>query len=141
VTGVFETNSEAQTADIGRALAADLQPGAIVLVSGDLGAGKTAFVRGMAAGLGIDPHVVCSPTFTLVHEYRGGRVPLQHVDLYRLETPEVEGLGLDELANGHVITAVEWPDRLHRSLGPATAVHIDHGDGDRRTIRIEWRDE
>ncbi|MGE0704183.1 MAG: tRNA (adenosine(37)-N6)-threonylcarbamoyltransferase complex ATPase subunit type 1 TsaE [Vicinamibacterales bacterium] len=141
MTGVFETNGETQTADIGRALASELQPGAIVLISGDLGAGKTAFVRGMAAGLGIDPQVVCSPTFSLVHEYRGGRVRLQHVDLYRLETPEVEGLGLDELANGEVITAVEWPDRLPRSLGPATAVHIAHGDGDRRTIRIERQDD
>ena len=75
------THSEAETVAAGRELAAALQPGAVVLLSGDLGAGKTAFVRGLAAGLGIDPDEVSSPTFTLVQEYRGGRLTLYHVDL------------------------------------------------------------
>ena len=83
-----------ETRAIAAALAPSLAPGAVVLLSGDLGAGKTAFVRGLAEGLGIDPDDVTSPTFTLVHEYRGGRLPLIHVDLYRLDRAELEDIGL-----------------------------------------------
>jgi tRNA threonylcarbamoyladenosine biosynthesis protein TsaE len=78
-------------------LARDLRPGDVVALTGDLGAGKTAFVRGLARGLSLDPGEVSSPTFALVHEYRGGRLPLFHVDLYRLSGAEAEDLGLDEL--------------------------------------------
>ena len=112
-----------------------LQPGAVVLLSGDLGAGKTAFVRGLAAGLGIDPGEVSSPTFTLVQEYRGGRLTLYHVDLYRLQPEEVDDLGLDELTEAGV-TAIEWPDRLPRPFGEAIAVHIEHGEDSTRMMRI-----
>ncbi len=87
------THSEAETEAAGREFAATLAAGAIVLLTGDLGAGKTAFVRGMAEGLGADPHDVTSPTFTLVQEYRSGRLPLFHVDLYRLKSIEVDDLG------------------------------------------------
>ena len=88
VSRVLVTRSEAETVDRrARAWPAPSVPGAIVLLSGDLGAGKTAFVRGLADGLGIDPLEVSSPTFTLIHEYRGGRLPLYHVDLYRLDDP------------------------------------------------------
>jgi tRNA threonylcarbamoyladenosine biosynthesis protein TsaE len=130
------TQSESETAQAGRALAASLQPGAVVLLSGDLGAGKTAFVRGLADGLGIDPAEVTSPTFTLVQEYRGGQLPLYHVDLYRLKPAEVEDLGLDELTLQGGVTAIEWPDRLPRPFEDAIAVQIDHGEGSARTIRI-----
>src|SRR6188474_2309044 len=95
---VHTTHSEGETAAVGRSLAAALVPGSVVLLWGELGAGKTAFVRGLAEGLGIDPEAVSSPTFTLVQEYRGGRLPLYHVDLYRLQSIEVGDLGLDELA-------------------------------------------
>src|SRR6185437_12133986 len=81
------TNSESETAAIGRALAGTFSAGDVVLLEGDLGAGKTAFVRGLAEGLGVAPDDVSSPTFTLMQEYRGGRVPLIHVDLYRLNDP------------------------------------------------------
>src|SRR5216684_8872839 len=86
------THSEEETADAGRELARTLGPGSIVLLSGVLGAGKTAFVRGIAEGLGIDPAEVTSPTFTIVQKFRGGRLPLYHVDLYRLVPAEVDDL-------------------------------------------------
>src|SRR3954447_22948181 len=132
----FTTTSEAETAAAGREFAAQLTPGAIVLLSGELGAGKTAFVRGMAEGLGITPEEVSSPTFTLIQEYRGGRLPLYHVDLYRLKAIEVDDLGLDELTLEGGVTAIEWPDRLPRPLPGSAAVRIEQGDGDRRTITI-----
>ena len=119
--------------------AATLTAGAIVLLSGDLGAGKTAFVRGLAEGLGIDPRDVSSPTFTLVQEYRGGRLPLFHVDLYRLKSIEVDDLGLDEMTLAGGVTAIEWPDRLPRPFEGAIAVRIDHGDDSTRTINYSDR--
>lgn len=136
MSGTFPTTSEAETAAIGRQLASTLERGTVVLLSGDLGAGKTAFVRGMAEGLGVDPAEVSSPTFTLMQEYRGGRLLLRHVDLYRLKPIEVDELGLDELTMGDVVTAIEWPDRLPRPFEHAVTVRITHGDGDRRTIAV-----
>jgi tRNA threonylcarbamoyladenosine biosynthesis protein TsaE len=129
------THSEEETVDAGRRLAASLGPGAVVLLSGDLGAGKTAFVRGIAGGLGVDPNEVSSPTFTLVQEYRGGRLTLYHVDLYRLQATEVDDLGLEEITEAGV-TAIEWPDRLPRAFPDAVAVHIEQGDGSMRRIRV-----
>jgi len=84
-TAAYTTASEEETAAVAGTLAAALNAGDVVLLSGNLGAGKTAFVRGLAQGLGVDPGDVSSPTFTLVHEYRGGRLTLYHVDLYRLD--------------------------------------------------------
>jgi tRNA threonylcarbamoyladenosine biosynthesis protein TsaE len=107
-----------------------------VLLSGELGAGKTAFVRGIAEGLGIDPVEVTSPTFTLVQEHRGGRVPLFHVDLYRLEPTEVDDLGLDELTVSGGVTAIEWSDRLPRVFEGAIAVRLALGNGSTRTVAI-----
>lgn len=129
--------SEAETSALGRDLARSLGEGSVVLLSGDLGAGKTAFVRGLAEGLGIDPHQVSSPTFTLIQEYRGGRLPLHHVDLYRLRSTEVEDLGLDELTLEGGVTAIEWPDRLSGSFPDAVRVRIEYGEGDARSIEIE----
>jgi tRNA threonylcarbamoyladenosine biosynthesis protein TsaE len=131
------TRSEPETAAAGRELARTLGPGAVVLLSGDLGAGKTAFVRGIAAGLGIDPADVSSPTFTLVQEYRGGRLPLYHVDLYRLKTIEVDDLGLDEMMLAGGVTAIEWPDRLPRGIPDAVNVRLEHREDDQRSIRID----
>jgi tRNA threonylcarbamoyladenosine biosynthesis protein TsaE len=128
------TRSEAETAGIASDLAATLSPGDVLLLSGNLGAGKTAFVRGLAAGLGIDPEEVSSPTFTLVHEYRGGRFTLYHVDLYRLEKAATDELGLEELHRG--VLAIEWPDRLTHALPGARHISIEILDGDQR--RISW---
>ena len=121
---MVDSRSEADTIAAGRQLASELRPGTVVLLSGDLGAGKTAFVRGLADGLGVDPAAVSSPTFTLMHEYRGGRLPLQHVDLYRVTPVEVDDLGLDELTLGNMVTAIEWPDRLLRPFDDTVAVTI-----------------
>ena len=104
------TSTEEDTSAEGERLAARLGAGDVVLLFGDLGAGKTAFVRGMAQGLGASPEEVSSPTFTLVQEYHG-RVTLYHVDLYRLDPPEIDDLGLEELVCGDGIVAIEWADR------------------------------
>jgi len=135
-TGEFMSRSEDDTRALARRMAAELQPGALLLLSGDLGAGKTAFTRGLAEGLGIDPDEVTSPTFTLVHEYRGGRLPLVHVDLYRLEHADLDEIGLDaDLANRGVV-AIEWPERLGRALHGAIRIQISDTGEDRRTIVI-----
>lgn len=130
------SHAEEDTAAIGRELAQTLAADAVVLLSGDLGAGKTAFVKGLAEGLGIDPGEVSSPTFTLIQEYRGGRLTLYHIDLYRLTPREVDDLGLDDLIVEGGVVAVEWPDRW--SNAPPEAVRVTltaSGDTD-RTIEI-----
>ncbi len=139
VTGEQTTTSEADTARIGRQLAATLRAGDVVLLYGDLGAGKTAFAKGLAEGLGVSGDDVSSPTFTIMQEYRGGRLSLFHVDLYRLNDPrEVEDLGLDEIAADGVL-AIEWAEKLPARLKPShvIAVRITHGDGDVRSIRVD----
>lgn len=133
---VYESNSEADTRAIAARLAAELRPGTVLLLSGDLGAGKTAFVRGLAEGLGIDPADVTSPTFTLVHEYRQGRLPLVHVDLYRLDKADLDELGMDsELAERGVL-AIEWAERLSRPLPGSITVTIAATGDDSRAIAI-----
>jgi tRNA threonylcarbamoyladenosine biosynthesis protein TsaE len=130
------THSESDTAAIGRDLTPSLSAGSVVLLHGDLGAGKTAFVRGLAEGLGVPPEEVSSPTFTLMQEYRGGRVLLVHVDLYRLDDPrEIDDLGLEEVGQGCVL-AIEWADKLPRPIPGAIDVRIGHARGDTRTISV-----
>ena len=118
---IIDTCSEEETIDAGSALAARLSAGDVVLLYGDLGAGKTAFVRGLAQGLGASDHDVSSPTFTLIQEYRGGRLPLIHADLYRLTSMETVDIGLDEIGEDGVL-AIEWADRLE--VPPAQAVRV-----------------
>ena len=133
---IHTTGSEAETAAVGRDLGRTLAAGAVVLLFGDLGAGKTAFVRGLAEGLGVDPADVSSPTFTLIHEYRGGRLPLFHADLYRLtDAREIDELGLDEIGEDGVL-AIEWAEKLPRPTADATVIRISQGEGDSRTIEI-----
>lgn len=130
------THSEEETQAVARELASTLHAGDVVLLSGELGAGKTAFVRGLAVGLGIDPDDVFSPTFTLVHEYRGGRLTLYHADLYRLEQAATDDLGLEEMGATDGVLAIEWPDRLTHVVPNAVTVRIDIAGETIRRITI-----
>lgn len=130
------TDGEEETAAAGASLARALAPGAVVLLYGQLGAGKTAFVRGLARGVGAAPEDVSSPTFTLIQEYRGERAVVFHVDLYRLEPREVDDLGLEELIAGGGIVAIEWAERWRGRPDDAIEVRIEDRGGDRREISI-----
>ena len=129
------TNSEDETSAVGEQLARTLRPGDVVLLFGELGAGKTAFVRGLAQGLGGAPDDVSSPTFTLIQEY-SGRITLYHVDLYRLEAREIPDLGLEDLMLGDGVVAIEWADRWVGRPGDAIEVTIEDEGEDARSIRI-----
>lgn len=113
----FTTNSADETIALGRALARDLQPPRLVLLRGELGAGKTTLVKGMAAGFGAaEQEDVTSPTFTLIHSYRGPAVTVYHVDLYRIETErELATLGIDELLREEkAVVVIEWGEKFPR---------------------------
>ena len=133
-----ETAGPAATLDVGERLAAALQPGDVVALHGDLGAGKTHLTKGLARGLGIEPDDVTSPTFTLVQEHVGW-LPLYHVDLYRIERPEeLATLGLDEILEADGICVIEWPERAAGLLPPHTLhLRLTALDGDRRRIERE----
>ena len=130
------TNSEEETSAAGERLSAALQAGDVVLLYGDLGAGKTAFVRGLARGLGAQPDDVSSPTFTIVQEYRG-RIPLYHVDLYRLEPAEIADLGLEELVCGDGVVAIEWAERWPERPDDVYEVTIADAGEDVRSIAVD----
>ncbi len=100
-------NNSNETIALGERMAAYLRPGDVVVLNGDLGAGKTTFTKGIAKGLGIK-EIIKSPTFTIIHEYQDGRIPLYHMDAYRLENGGAEDLGLDEYFDGDGVSVVEW---------------------------------
>jgi tRNA threonylcarbamoyladenosine biosynthesis protein TsaE len=127
--------SEEETAELGRSLARALKGGEIILLEGELGFGKTVFARGIAIGLGIAPEDVSSPSFTLVQEYRGGRLPMFHVDLYRLDVEsEVGTLGIEEILGAGGVVVVEWGEKLPPYLrrGAIRVRFHDLGEGSRR---------
>lgn len=134
----FISNSPAETEAAGAALAAELKPGTVIAFTGDLGAGKTAFTRGLARGLGVEERVT-SPTFTIVNEYEGGRLPLFHFDMYRLgSSDELFDIGWEDyLARGGVC-AVEWSENIADALEEGT-IRVDIRRGahdDQRIITI-----
>ena len=131
----YETNSEAETTAVARKFASRLEPGDVLLIDGPLGAGKTAFVRGLAEGLGAPPDAVSSPTFTLIQEYGGGRLRLYHADLYRLTPIEASDLGLSETGDAGVL-AVEWPDRWPYPPEGAVRISIARLEDQKREITI-----
>jgi len=137
VSATVVTRTPGETEAVGEELGRTLAPGAVVALIGELGAGKTCFVQGLARGLGVATRAT-SPTFVLINEYRG-RVPVHHVDAYRIDTlTELLDLGLPELFDGEAVTVIEWADKLP-SLLPAHAVVVRiSGVGDEpRTIVVE----
>ena len=136
----FVTHSPAETRRLGARLAALLQPGNIVGLQGDLGSGKTQFVKGLARGLGVR-EAVHSPTFILANEYHSGRLPVFHVDAYRVESAgEAIGFGLDDYLNDGGVTTIEWADRVAGAL-PQERLWIEFADAgdDNRTISLQAR--
>jgi len=136
VRTTVESTGEAATRAAAAALAVTLVAGDVVLLHGDLGAGKTVFVKGLAEGLGLDPNGVTSPTFTLVHEYHGGRLPLVHLDLYRIDRVELDEVGFDPAVADAGVLVVEWAERLSRAVAGAVAVSIQDQGGDARRITV-----
>ena len=129
------TSDPDATRTVGAALASLLEPGTVVALYGDLGAGKTHFVKGLCGALGIDEAQVTSPTFTIVHEYDGADFPVYHLDAYRLERPEeLLALGFDDYAYGEGLCLIEWPARIEPLLPPDTLrLRLSHRDG---TVRL-----
>ncbi|HEY7213385.1 MAG TPA: tRNA (adenosine(37)-N6)-threonylcarbamoyltransferase complex ATPase subunit type 1 TsaE [Thermoanaerobaculia bacterium] len=120
----WRTRGEAETQALGRDLARELAPDGVLLLSGELGSGKSVLARGIGEGLGIDPRDVQSPTFTLIREHRGSGGRLVHVDLYRLEPEQAAALGLDELLAGPGVKVVEWAERLPFAVPGARALRL-----------------
>ncbi len=136
---VLVTHSAEETIERGREIGARLKPPVLVLLSGDLGAGKTTLTKGIASGLGAaSEEEVTSPTFTLVHRYdRAGRV--YHVDLYRITDPhDFDTLGLEDVFSENAVVIVEWPDKLAlRTDWPVAKIHLEHVSEDERRISID----
>ncbi|HYG62527.1 MAG TPA: tRNA (adenosine(37)-N6)-threonylcarbamoyltransferase complex ATPase subunit type 1 TsaE [Thermoanaerobaculia bacterium] len=131
------SRNEEETLDLGVALAGELAPDGILLLSGDLGSGKTVLARGVARGLGIGPREVQSPTFTLVREHRGDGGTLIHADLYRLDPAEAASLGLEELLAGPGVKVVEWAERLPFPVAGAVELRLNRlPDGSREIVQI-----
>jgi tRNA threonylcarbamoyladenosine biosynthesis protein TsaE len=133
----WTTRDESETRALGRNLAAELAPDGILLLSGDLGTGKTVLTQGLAEGLGIDPREVQSPTFTLIREHEGPGGRLVHVDLYRLEPEETGALGIEELLAGPGIKVVEWAERLPFEVSGATWLQLLRSAQGREIKRLQ----
>jgi len=135
----FHTHSAEETTNLGRQLAAELRPGSVVLLRGDLGAGKTTMVKGIAEGFrAAEAEAVTSPTFTLIHEYRGPEVTLYHIDLYRIDTQrELDTLALDDLMEPNTILLIEWGEKFERFRKERDVeIAIEQKGGDDRLIKI-----
>ena len=134
---IYITNSPGETEGIGYALGQILTPGTIVAYRGDLGAGKTAFTRGLARGLGY-PHPVTSPTYTIVNEYLGGRLPLFHFDMYRLRSSDdLWGIGWDDYLDRGGVCAVEWSENVADAMEDAILITIEKIGDESRRITLE----
>ena len=136
----FLTNSPAETEAIGAALGKILPPGTILAYRGDLGAGKTAFTRGLAKGLGCDD-LVTSPTYTIVNEYTSGRIPLFHFDMYRLRSSDdLFDIGWDDYLEQGGVCAVEWSENVADAMEDAVNITITKTGDESRIITIEGGD-
>ena len=133
----FITNSPAETEAVGEALGKRLQPGTVLAYRGDLGAGKTAFTRGLARGLGATEQVT-SPTYTIVNEYLSGRLPLFHFDMYRLASADdLFDIGWEDYLERGGVCAVEWSENVEDALENAICVTIEKTGEDSRRITVE----
>ena len=133
----FITHSPEETEKIGETLAKSLQPGTILAYRGDLGAGKTAFTRGLARGLGCK-ETVTSPTYTIVNEYLGGRLPLFHFDMYRLaSSDDLWDIGWEDYLDREGVCAVEWSENVQDAMEDAVTVTIEKLGETTRRITIE----
>ena len=136
----FQTHSAEETTELGCRLAPELKPGSIVLLRGDLGAGKTTMVKGIAEGFqAAKAEDVTSPTFTLIHEYRGPAVTLFHIDLYRIDTQrELDTLALDDLMTAQSILLIEWGEKFARFAKERDVeIAIEHRGADDRVVTIK----
>ena len=134
---IFNTNSPEETEALGQKIAAQLQPGTVIAFQGDLGAGKTAFTRGLARGLGAADRVT-SPTYTIVNEYLGGRMPLFHFDMYRLgSSEELFDIGWDDYLERGGVCAVEWSENVSDAMENALIIRIEKTGDTSRTITLE----
>ena len=134
---VYYTNSPEETEEVGQLLAARLQPGAVIAFQGDLGAGKTAFTRGLARGLGATDRVT-SPTYTIVNEYLGGTMPLFHFDMYRLgSSDELFDIGWEDYLERGGVCAVEWSENVSDAMEGALTVRIEKTGENSRKITLE----
>lgn len=133
----YTTNSPMETEAIGAALGKILPPGSVIAYRGDLGAGKTAFTRGLARGLGCK-EIVTSPTYTIVNEYLGGRIPLFHFDMYRLRSSDdLFDIGWEDYLDRGGICAVEWSENVADAMEDAVTITIEKLGEDSRQITIE----
>lgn len=135
------TRSAEETIALGRSLARDLAPPCLVLLEGELGAGKTTLIKGIVAGLGAaGEDDVSSPSFTLVHEYGGAERKVYHADLYRVEgAQELATLGLEELVDREATVIVEWGGKLKISgLTADVRIELEHAGNEERSIKVEW---
>ena len=133
----YITNSPAETEAIGSALGKIINPGTVIAYRGDLGAGKTAFTRGLAKGLGCS-EIVTSPTYTIVNEYLGGRIPLFHFDMYRLRSSDdLFDIGWDDYLDRGGVCAVEWSENVDDAMEDAIYITIEKLGEDSRRITIE----
>ena len=137
---IYTTNSPLETEAIGAALGKILPAGTVIAYRGDLGAGKTAFTRGLAKGLGCTD-LVTSPTYTIVNEYLGGRLPLFHFDMYRLRSSDdLFDIGWDDYLDRNGICAVEWSENVDDAMEGAVCITIEKLGEDARRITIEGGD-
>jgi tRNA threonylcarbamoyladenosine biosynthesis protein TsaE len=132
------SHSSLHTERLGERLAAHAEPGTVVALWGELGVGKTVLARGIAIGLGIDEESVTSPTFIILREHLGGRLPMYHLDLYRLDASQLGSTGWEEAIDAGGVTVIEWPDRAGDLLPPDRVdVRLEHVAETKRTVTIE----
>ena len=139
--GSHDSMNPDQTRQLGWTLGKTLRGGEVLAITGELGSGKTQLVKGIAQGLDIAPSEITSPTFALIHEHEG-RLPLYHIDLYRLETPrDIESIGLEEYFTRNAVVAIEWAERATSLLPPnRVQITLSHLADDTRRVIISERE-